>query len=226
MEEEKEKFTDELKDELRDASVSSVNPLDYEIDEHIDDKYTSSVFEKYKSGKTKNSWFVWSGYLSVAFGVLCIVAMAVIGIIFAASSESLKQMQMNEGFDYDGARNNVIICCIIFPIMGIISIIVGLKIKSYGYYTKEELIDHVASIVGMSILQFFFGGLIFVVLTLVGYFLGIGVDYGAIYYNRIDSSSVQFKRLADAKRMYENGMISYNEYQNLRQYILRDTDFE
>ena len=83
-----------------------------------------------------------------------------------------------------------------------------------------------ASIVGMSILQFFFGGLIFVVLTLVGYFLGIGVDYGAIYYNRIDSSSVQFKRLADAKRMYENGMISYNEYQNLRQYILRDTDFE
>lgn len=224
MKKEKYSMKEELKEELR-STTQNVKPEDLDMDETVDDKYTSSVFEKFKNGQTKNGWFTWSGILSMVFGVLCIVSMVILGIVFAVQSDSLLA-QVAHGYDYDGTRTKVIVCIIVFTIVGIIGFFVGLKIKSYANYTKEQLIESLGAVIGMSVLQFFFGGLIFVVLTLVGYFVGIGSDYGAIYYNRIDNSSSQKRRLAEAKKMYEDGIISYAEYQSLRQNILRDVDFD
>lgn len=219
--EEKYKLRDEAKEELRDSIPNNIKPEDLEIDEHIDDKYTSSVFARYKNGNSKNKWFLWSGYLSVVFGVLCVISMAILGIVFAVRSGDLRQ---DTTYDYDGNRTKILISCIIVSVVGIIGFIVGLKVTSFASYSQEELIDHVWLIVGVAILQFFFGGFIFVILTIVGYFVGIGSDYGAIYYNRIDNSSEQYRKLKDAKSLYQNGVIDYDEYMRLRQEILRNSD--
>ena len=219
--EEKYRLRDEAKEELRDSIPKNIKPEDLEIDEHIDDKYTSSVFARYKNGESKNKWFLWSGYLSVGFGVLCVISMAILGIVFVFRSGELRQ---DTTYDYDGSRTKILASCIVVSIIGIIGFIVGLKVKSLASLTQEELIEHVWLIVGVAILQFFFGGFIFVILTIVGYFVGIGSDYGAIYYNRIDSSSDQYKRLKDAKSLYQNGVIDYEEYMRLRQEIIRNAD--
>ena len=79
---------------------------------------------------------------------------------------------------------------------------------------------------GMIVLQFLFGGLIFSALTIVGYFVGIGSDYGAIYYNKVDNPSTQVRRLADAKKLFQDGVIDEQEFKNLKEHILRESDFE
>lgn len=222
----KEKYSlkEELKEELRESSNLGIRPEDLEIDKNIDDKYTSSALDRYKNGHTKNNWFTWSGILSILFGVACIVIMIVIGIVFVSSSESLKELASQQKYDYDAEKTKVIVCCIIIPIIGIIGILVGLKIKSYSNYSKEELIEHLGSIIGFSILQFLFGGVIFTILTLVGYFVGIGSDYGVIYYNRIDNASQKHRKLMDAKMLYQNELIDYEEYARLKNNILRQSD--
>lgn len=226
MKKEKHNIKEETKEELRDFLPGKIRPEDLEIDDNVDDKYTSSVFARYKKGRQKNKWFLWSGYLSVAFGVLCIVTMLIVGIVFASRSGTLKHEQLLGRYDYDGTRTKIIISGIIVPLVGIASIFIGLKIKSYSALSQEELIDNVWSIAGMSVLQFFFGGLFFVVLTFAGYFVGIGSDYGAIYYSRIESNSLQQRKLKDAQRLYNNGIISMEEYQRLRNKILQDIDYE
>ena len=61
-------------------------------------------------------------------------------------------------------------------------------------------------------------------MTLIGYFVGIGSDYGVIYYNRIDNSSQKQKQLMDAKVLYQNELIDYEEYTKLKSKILHGTD--
>ena len=117
----------------------------------------------------------------------------------------------------------MIICSIIIPIIGIISILVGIKILSFSKYSKEELIDHVGKLCGFAVLQFIFSAFIIVLLTVVGYFVGIGSDYGAIYYNRIDRGEAS-KRLADARILYENQLINEYEYKRIKEDILSDND--
>lgn len=219
--EDKYKLSDEAKEELRDSIPRNIKPEDLEFDEQIDDKYTSSVFARYKNGNSKNKWFLWSGYLSIVFGILCVLSMAILGIVFAIRSGELRQ---DSSYDYDENRTKILVSCIIVSVVGIIGFIVGLKVKNFAKYNQEELIEHVWLIVGISILQFFFGGFIFVILTFVGYFVGIGSDYGAIYYNRIDNSSEQYRRLKDAKSLYQNGVIDYEEYIRLRQEIISESN--
>ncbi len=226
MEKKKYNLKDETKEELRDFLPNNIKPEDLEIDENVDDKYTSTIFERYKKGEQKNNWLLWSGYLSIAFGVICVISMAILGIIFASMSESLKQEQINGTYDYDGTRLKVIICCIVFSIVGICSFLIGLKIKHYSHLSQEEMIDKVWEIIWISILQFFLGGVFTVILTLVGYFVGIGSDYGAIYYNRIDNKSKCYKKLQDAKNLLNNGIISYEEYQSIRQEILNNFNLD
>lgn len=220
----KEKFSlkEEIKKELRESSQSNIREEDLRVEDGVIDSYTSSVFKRYKKGLIKNRWFLWSGYWSIVFGVLAILSMAIVAIIFVVRDDLIMSPQDN----YEDVRNKIIISGVIVPIIGIISIIVGAKIKSYSKYSKDKLIDHIISFSFMCAMQFIFGGIFPVFLTVVGYFVGIGTDYGAIYYNRIDNPSTQYRRLADAKRLYEEGVIDEQEFQALKQYILREIDFE
>mgnify|MGYP005764941871 CR=1 FL=1 len=52
MKKEKYSMKEELKEELR-STTQNVKPEDLNMDETVDDKYTSSVFEKFKNGQTK-----------------------------------------------------------------------------------------------------------------------------------------------------------------------------
>ena len=222
MDKNKFKLTEEIKKELRESGQSNIKEEDLVVDEAVVDNYTSSVFERYKSGRVKNKWFLWAGTLSIIFGINAVLIMAVITIIFVVRSDLLVGSQS----DYNFVRNQIIISSIVITIVGIIAILVGAKVKSYSKYTKEKLIDHIVSFSFVCVLQFIFGGIFPVILTVVGYFVGIGTDYGAIYYNRIDNPSTQYRKLADAKKLFENGVIDEQEYQALKQYILRDVDFE
>ena len=209
-----------IKEELRESS-SQIKASDLKIDENIDDKYTNTVLSKHANGTMKNNWFVWSGGLSIAFGIACIVAMLIVGIVFVFSTERLQGMSGIGNYDYDAEKNKILICSIVLPIIGIISIIVGAKIFTYSRYTKEALIDNLGKIIFVTVLQFIFGGVITVALTLVGYFVGIGSDYGVIFYNRIDKSE-QRQKLVDAKILYEKNLIDYDEYMRLKRTILDD----
>lgn len=222
MDDEKFSLKEEIKKELRESSQSGIKEEDLIVDEAVVDNYTSSVFERYKKGLIKNKWFAWAGGLSIVFGVLAILIMAVVAIVFLTKEELILSPQD----DYNTVRSQIITSSIIVPIIGIIAILVGIKVKSYAKYSKDKLIDHIVSFCFVCALQFIFGGIFPVVLTVIGYFVGIGTDYGAIYYNRIDNPSTQYRRLADAKKLYEDGVIDYQEYQSLKQYILREINFE
>ena len=214
-------FKEEIKEELADSVQNKYKSEDLEFDECIDDKYTSSVFNKYKNGIHQNKWFLASGSLSIIFGIICVIVMAVVGIVFATSSPYLNGMATSS--DFETKKNQVLVCSIIIPIIGIISILVGIKILSFSKYTKSELVDHVGKLCGFAVLQFIFSAFIIVLLTVIGYFVGIGSDYGAIYYNRIDRGEAP-KRLADAKILYENKLINEKEYRRIKEDILSDSD--
>lgn len=222
MDKEKFNLKEEIKRELRESTQSNVSKEDLVVDDAVIDSYTKTVFERYKRGMVNNKWFSWSGYLSIIFGVLAILIMAIVAIVFVTREDLILSPQD----DYNSVRNKIIISSIIVPIIGIIAIIIGIKIKFYSKYSKDKLIDHITSFSFMCALQFIFGGIFPVILTVIGYFVGIGTDYGAIYYNRIDNPSTQYRRLADAKKLYEEGVIDAEEYQALKQYILREINFE
>ncbi len=221
MEKKKIKLSEEIKKELRESSAL-IKEEDLHVDEAVVDKYTRHVFNRYKSGLVKNKWFIWSGALSIVFGVLAVFSMAVLTIIFAVRSDLLVGKQS----DYDIVRNRVLISVVVITLVGIISVFVGCKIKSYSNYKKEKLIENVVSISFVCFLQFLFGGILTVILSFIGYFVGIGTDYGAIYYSRIDNPSSLSRRLADAKRLYQRGELTQKEYEALKQSILRDGDLE
>lgn len=210
---------EELKNELKETTQNQIKSEDLEFDESIDDKFTSSVFNKYKNGVVQNKWFIVSGALSIVFGILCVIVMSVVGIVFATSTQYIDELASGE--DYQAQKNKILICCIIFPIIGIISILVGIKILSFSKYSKEKLIEKVGEIIGFSFLQFIFSALIIVIFTIIGYFTGVGSDYGAIYYNRIDRGETS-KRLSDARILYENQLIDEKEYRRIKEEILND----
>lgn len=203
------------KDAISDAKVAKANSQDdYEIDENIDDEYTSSIFESFKNGDNQNKWFLASGYLSIIFGAICFVCFVFVGI------EGLKQLQMQSSYDFDEKRIKFILACVILPIVGFLGIFTGVKIKSFADYDSEKLAENLTSLIFYAILQFLFGGVLTAILTVVGYFVGIGQDYGAIYYSRLEDFPDRQSRLAEAKKMYEQGLIDEEEYQKLKEHIL------
>lgn len=217
MDDKKYSLKEELKNELAEFDVNSkIKKEDLELDQNIDDKYTSSVFSRYKNGITNNKWFKASGIISIIFGILCIVIMAIVALNFAFSTPT----------GNDKERNTIIICTIVFTIMGLISIIIGAKIYSLAKYNKRQLIDSLGLVCALCVFQFFFSGLIFVVLTIVGYFAGLGEDYGVIYYNKIDKGDSMEKKLHDAKIFYQNDLISEKEYKKLKRDILESKDID
>ena len=101
------------------------------FNDKIDDKYTSNVLNKYEKGHQRNRWLAWSGVLSILFGIICVVTMVTVGIVFLTSAESLQDLSIHGQADFDKERSKVLICAIVIPIIGILSIIVGVKV--YGY---------------------------------------------------------------------------------------------
>lgn len=90
---------EEIKEELADSVQNKYKIEDLEFDESIDDKYTSSVFNKYKNGIHQNKWFLASGSLSIIFGIICIIVMAIVGIVFATSSPYLSGWSASADFE-------------------------------------------------------------------------------------------------------------------------------
>lgn len=222
----KQNLKNDEREEINASSFSDIDKSDLEVDEKIDDKYTNSVFNKYKNGHQKNHWFTCSASFFILIGIIAVVTMVVVGLIFISSSDALKELAVNGDYDYEAKKTKVIICCILIPIIGIFSILIGLKINSFANLSKDELSKKVGKVMLFSFLQFIFGGTIFAFLTIIGYFMGIGSDYGAIYYNRIEgyNSNSKEKQLHDAKIYHQNQLIDDEEYKNLKENILKDKE--
>lgn len=149
------------------------------FNDKIDDAYTNKLVDKYEKGHQKNRWFIASAISSIVFGGLCILAILIANIVLAIKSG-------NGEYDMDENKNKLITASVILIIYGIFSILIGFKINTFSNYTREMLMANTAKITFFAVLQMLFGGIIFSVLSFVGYFTGRGIDYGAIYYNRID----------------------------------------
>lgn len=214
--------TNEEVREEKSSQVSIVKPQDYHVDENIDDKYTKNFLAKYQKGEKTNKWFTVSGILSIVFGIVCIVAMIVVGIVFLSSIDYLKELALNGEADYEKKKSQITVACIVIPILGILSILVGIRICKYAKYTKSELSAVAVKIIFLAIAQFFIGGIIFCFLTIIGYFMGVSTDYGAIFYNRIDKGDLTEKQLHNAKLYHQNELINDEEYQDLKRDILKD----
>ncbi len=180
------------------------------FNDKIDDKYTSNVLNKYEKGHQHNRWLVCSGVCSVLFGIACIVTMITVGIVFLVSSETLSEMSILSSVDFDEKKTQIIACCIAIPVMGILSIVVGVKVYSYSSYTHEMLVDRAPAIMFTAFIQFFVSAFIFALLTVIGYFIGRGMDYGAIYYNKIDKYDPSSEYLGN-RNYYENGPFTVDE---------------
>lgn len=212
MENDKELKENKEKKKERGPRISNIKPQDLEFNKNIDDKYTSSFIDKYKSGKTTNKWFTASGILSILFGITCIFVMLIIIFKFIANKGS--------NVDYDAEKKKIIISGVVVFVVGILSILIGCKIKSFSKYIKDDYVKNLGTIILFIILQLLFGGFILAIFTIVGYFAGIGLDYGAIYYNRIEESSSKSKRIEELKQMYREDLIDFEEYQRLKDEIL------
>ncbi len=191
------------------------------FNDKIDDKYTSNVLNKYEKGHQRNRWLAWSGILSILFGIICVVTMVIVGIIFISSAESLQELSKYGQADFDKEKSKVLACAIAIPIMGILSIIVGVKVYGYSNYTREMLMEKSARIMFVAFIQFFVSACIFSLLTVIGYFVGRGIDYGAIYYNRIEKYDPRSEYLGN-HNYYENGPFAVDE----RPYVSKIEDSE
>lgn len=180
------------------------------FNDKIDDKYTSNVLNKYEKGHQRNRWLAWSGILSILFGIICVVTMVTVGIIFITSAESLQELSKYGQANFDREKSKVIACAIAIPIMGVLSIIVGVKVYGYSNYTREMLMEKSARIMFVAFIQFFVSACIFSLLTVIGYFVGRGIDYGAIYYNKIEKYDPRSEYLGN-RNYYENGPFTVDE---------------
>lgn len=195
-------------EEVSDGFKKKVDELKF--NDKIDDKYTSNVLNKYEKGHQRNRWLAWSGGLSILFGITCIITMVIVGMIFVTSAESLQELSRVEQANFDKEKSKVIACAIAIPIMGILSIIVGVKVYSYSNYTREMLMEKSARIMFVAFIQFFVSACIFSLLTVIGYFVGRGIDYGAIYYNKIEKYDPRTDYYGN-KNYYENGPFTFDE---------------
>ena len=195
MKKEKHGFKEELRNELEELKLNSKHSKDdLELGQNIDDRYTSSVFSRLKNEEFENKWFKASGIISILIGILTIIIVLSIALDFAFSS-----IENNAS-----KREPILICTIIFTIIGIISIVIGKKIFNLSKLNKEKLIDNLKKVCFLCVFQFLFSGFIFVILTVIGYFVGIAEDYGVIYYNRIDNYETVEKSLKDSKIYYQS----------------------
>ncbi len=169
-----------------------VNELTF--DDKIDDSYTNKIIDKYKQGHKPNKWFIASGMISIIFGLVCFLVMAILGISFLAQKATLATE-----INYESRKKLVEVFCIILPLMGIASILVGFKILKFSHYSREQLMKETALIVTMGFVQMFVSGFVFCLLTFGGYFVGRGIDYGAIYYNKIEGYTKSDERSSTAK---------------------------
>ena len=169
------------KEELKNKTDASYSKKADELkfNDKIDDAYTNKLVNKYEKGHKKNLWFTSSGLLSMIFGALAIVVSIVVAIAFA-----IKGAQGS--YDLDDNRAKLLTATFSVIVYGICSIVIGLKITTFADYTRDMLMAKTLKISFFAILQLFLGGIIFSIVTMVGYFVGRGIDYGAIYYNRID----------------------------------------
>lgn len=173
------------RDEYYDKKVDEL-----EFNENIDDEYTKNVMNKCLRGHQDNKWMAASGILSILLGAACIITMIIVGLVFVYSSESLHDMAVIDGtVDFEAEKRKVIICSIIIPLIGILNIYLGLKINSFAGYTREMLMRNTGTIVCFGIMQCIAGGFFICILTFIGYLVGRGMDYGAIYYNKVDTYS-------------------------------------
>ncbi len=156
------------------------------FNEKIDDSYTKGVIDKYEKGYQKNHWFSVSAIISILIGVACLVAVVIIGVITIFSNLSFGKFAISFDMDVEASKRMLIASFILLPLMGILNLLVGLKVGTFANYTREQLMNKSSFIMTVSFFQCIIGGTFICILTIVGYFVGRGIDYGAIYYNKIE----------------------------------------
>ena len=174
----KEKESEKEFKERTDESYSQ-KADELKFNDKIDDAYTNKLVDKYEKGHKKNLWFVASGLLSIIFGFLAIIITVIV-----ASTYGVKGVRGS--YDLDENKTKLLTISLVMIIYGLCSLAIGAKIATLANYTREMLMKKTSYIVVLAILQLFLGGVIFSIFTLVGYFVGRGIDYGAIYYNKIE----------------------------------------
>ncbi len=189
-----------------------------EFNENIDDNYTNEIIDKYKKGYQKNHWFSVSGIISIVLGIACLVGVVVMGCILLVSSVSFSKFSIYFDLDVEEKKRLLIFVFALLPILGALNIFVGLKVGSFANYTREALMSKTSFIMMVSFFQCIIGGTFICLLTIIGYFVGRGIDYGAIYYNRIDGYNSKDINWAERNSMKELEAIKKDIFNDKNKY--------
>ncbi len=173
-----------LKDPVKAQYLEKADEMKF--NEKIDDEYTKGVIDKYQKGYQKNHWFSVSAIISILIGIACLVGVVIIGVMLLVSSVSFGKFSIYFDLDIESNKRLIIASFILLPLLGVLNLLVGLKIGSFANYTRDNLMNKSSFIMMTSFFQCIIGGTFICILTIVGYFVGRGIDYGAIYYNKID----------------------------------------
>ena len=117
--------------------------------------------------------------MSIIFGFLAIIVTVIV-----TSTYGIKGVRGS--YDLDANKTKLLTIALVMIIYGLCSLAIGVKIAALANYTREMLMKKTSYVVVLAIFQLILGGVIFSIFTLVGYFVGRGIDYGAIYYNKIE----------------------------------------
>lgn len=187
------------------------------FNDKIDDDYTKGVIDKYEKGYQKNHWFSVSAIISILIGVACLVAVVIIGVMMFVSSISFGKFAIYFDLDIEANKRIIIASFILLPLLGILNLLIGLKVGSFANYTREQLMNKSSFIMMVSVFQCIVGGTFICILTIVGYFVGRGIDYGAIYYNKIE----EYNKTELAK----NDNYKLRELRAIKKDIFNDNDY-
>lgn len=169
----------------------------------------------------RNNYFYASAILTVILACLEIIGAVIALSVFFSSKQSIVE-NLTDPSRIDWIQAAIVTSSIVSLVIGALTVIVGCFFFSFAKYNQKQINDRTAFIIIMIILQVIFGGLIACAISVAGIIEGKEGEMAKIHYDKIDSAVSYEQRLLDAKKLYEEKLIDYEEYKQLRQEILEE----
>ena len=195
--------------------------------------------------KTKNGWFKAVSIISLILAIMSTIVSAVSLLLtltgFGGFSQILSEIAGAGGDEASGLLagllGNIQLLMIVYELMMVVGILISYlayaKFKKFACMTKTELKPYNASVIIWIVLMFIFSGLLIGVLALVGYFCAPKEEYevaAVVEPNEVNvvvdkqptNTDATIERLEKLQRVKDSGAITDEEYEMLKQRILKD----
>lgn len=167
----------------------------------------------------RNNYFYASAILTIVLACFEIIGAIIALSVFFSSKQNIIE-NLADPSKIDWIQAAIVTSSIISFILGALTVIVGLFFFSFAKYNQKQVNDRTAFIIIMIILQVIFGGLIACAISVAGIIEGKEGEMAKINYESINKTESYEQKLMQVKRLYEDKLIDYEEYKQLRKNIL------